>query len=100
MVSLDSEAQKTERLYGQHKCIVRSLFCGLFITIGIQVNSMLFQDKDNLIESKDDNVINLSLQVTDSEVEQLLAANQEIQDSCPGGVCQLNWRPARRPKAA
>ena len=99
-MSLDSEALKTNRLYGQHRCLVRSLFCGLLITIGIQVNSMLFQEKDNRIESKDDNVINLSLQDTDTEVEQLLTANQEIQDSCPGGVCQLNWRPARRPKAA
>lgn len=100
MVSLDSQAKNTERLYGQHRCLVRSIFCGLLLTLGIQVNSMLFQDKENQNELKDDNVINLSMQVTDMEVEQLLAANQEIQDSCPGGVCQLNWRPARRPMVA
>lgn len=61
---------------------------------------MLFQDIDKINQYEDDSVINLSLQVTDIEVEQLLAANQEIQDSCPGGVCQLNWRPGRRPMAA
>jgi hypothetical protein len=60
---------------------------------------MLFEDKENEFERSNDNVINLTSQVTETELEQLLSINAET-ESCPGGVCQLNWRPTRRPQAA
>lgn len=61
---------------------------------------MLFEEKENEFERSNDNVINLTSQVTETELEQLLSVKAESSESCPGGVCQLNWRPTRRPQAA
>lgn len=61
----------------------------------------MFSEKENEFEVTGETVINLTSQVTENELEQLLS-NQidSAADSCPGGVCQLNWRPARRNQAA
>lgn len=61
---------------------------------------MFFEEKENESDLSNNNVINLSAQVTDIELEQLLSTKPEPSESCPGGVCQLNWRPARRTQAA
>lgn len=62
---------------------------------------MLFPEKENEFEVYNETVINLTSQVTDNELEQLLSNNIETAaESCPGGVCQLNWRPTRRNQAA
>ncbi len=61
---------------------------------------MLFEEKENESDHSNTYVINLTAQVTDNELEQLLSVTAESSESCPGGVCQLNWRPARRTQAA
>lgn len=61
---------------------------------------MLFPEKENEFEVSSETVINLTSQVTDNELEQLLSNRNDAAESCPGGVCQLNWRPARRSQAA
>lgn len=61
---------------------------------------MFFEDKEKESKLSDDNVINLTAQVTDIELDQLLSPKAESTESCPGGVCQLNWRPGRRAQAA
>ncbi|HIA54475.1 MAG TPA: hypothetical protein EYN91_20715 [Candidatus Melainabacteria bacterium] len=62
---------------------------------------MLFPEKENEFEVYNETVINLTSQVTDNELEQLLSNKIETAaESCPGGVCQLNWRPTRRNQAA
>jgi len=60
----------------------------------------MFEDKENEFEVSSETVINLTAQVTDIELEQLLSNTTESTESCPGGVCQLNWRPTRRAQAA
>lgn len=64
---------------------------------------MFFTEKENEFESElsNDTLINLTSQVTDIELEQLLSnKTTESAESCPGGVCQLKWRPTRRIQAA
>jgi len=61
---------------------------------------MLFPENEIDSELSNETVINLTAQVTDNELEQLLSNKIESAESCPGGVCQLNWRPARRAQAA
>ena len=61
---------------------------------------MLFPEKHNESELSNETVIDLTSQVTDNELEQLLSNKVEAAESCPGGVCQLNWRPTRRVQAA
>ncbi|PZM79232.1 MAG: hypothetical protein DKT66_22395 [Candidatus Melainabacteria bacterium] len=61
---------------------------------------MLFPEKENEFEVSSETVINLTSQVTENELEQLLSSKNDTAESCPGGVCQLNWRPARRSQAA
>lgn len=60
----------------------------------------MFEDKENEFEVSSETVINLTAQVTDIELNQLLSNKIESTDSCPGGVCQLNWRPTRRAQVA
>jgi hypothetical protein len=64
------------------------------------VKKMFFEEKENESDLLNTNVINLTAQVTDNELEQLLSVKADSSESCPGGVCQLNWRPARRNQAA
>ena len=61
---------------------------------------MLFEEKENEFEVSNETVINLTAQVTDIELDQLLSNKNESKESCPGGVCQLNWRPTSRTQAA
>lgn len=61
---------------------------------------MLFTENDRESELTNETVIDLTSQVTDNELEQLLSNKIEAVESCPGGVCQLNWRPTRRAQAA
>jgi hypothetical protein len=61
---------------------------------------MSFQEVDNESELSNETVIDLTSQVTENELEQLLSNKIEPAESCPGGVCQLNWRPTRRTQAA
>ncbi len=61
---------------------------------------MLFQEKNHQSEPTNESVINLTDQVTDNELEQLLSNDAESSPSCSDGVCVLNWRPARRNQAA
>ena len=62
---------------------------------------MLFSENENEFEVSSQTVINLTSEITDNELEQLLSNNAEaVAGSCPGGVCQLNWRPTRRNQAA
>lgn len=53
----------------------------------------MFENKENEFEVSSEMVINLTAQVTDIELEQLLSNTAESPQSCSGGVCQLNWRP-------
>ncbi|MCC7529340.1 MAG: hypothetical protein IT342_12525 [Candidatus Melainabacteria bacterium] len=60
----------------------------------------MFEDKENEFEVSSEALINLTAQVTDSELEQLLSTASESIQSCAGGVCQVNWRPSRCAQAA
>lgn len=62
---------------------------------------MLFSENENEFEVSSQTVINVTSQITDNELEQLLSNKvKAAPESCPGGVCQLNWRPTRRNQAA
>ncbi len=62
---------------------------------------MFFTDKENESDLSSDTVINLTSQVTDIEVEQVLSDKTiESAESCPEGVCPLSWHPSRRNQAA
>lgn len=61
---------------------------------------MLSQENNKESELSKETVIDLTAQVTDNELEQLLSNRIEAAESCPGGVCQLNWRPNSRAQAA
>jgi hypothetical protein len=60
----------------------------------------MFEVKENEFEVSSETVINLTAQVTDSELERLLFSTNESTESCTGGVCQSNWRPDRCAHAA
>jgi hypothetical protein len=66
---------------------------------------MLFSENENENKNKfevsSQTLINLTSQITDNELEQLLSNNAEaVTESCAGGACHLNWRPSRRNSAA
>ncbi len=60
----------------------------------------MFEVNENELEVSSETLINLTAQVTDFELEQLLSNRNESTESCAGGVCQVNWRPSRCAQAA